>query len=41
MHAQRGEPADFALKGGLPPTLEKLYDDPSFKKEYPFARRDP
>jgi multiple sugar transport system substrate-binding protein len=28
---------DFALKGGLPPTLEKLYDDPSFKKEYPFG----
>jgi multiple sugar transport system substrate-binding protein len=28
---------DFALKGGLPPTLEKLYDDPAFKKEYPFG----
>ncbi len=28
---------DFALKGGLPPTLERLYDDPSFKKEYPFG----
>jgi multiple sugar transport system substrate-binding protein len=28
---------DFALKGGLPPTLEALYDDPSFKKEYPFG----
>ena len=26
---------DFALKGGLPPTLETLYDDPSFKKELP------
>jgi trehalose/maltose transport system substrate-binding protein len=28
---------NFALKGGLPPTLEKLYDDPAFKKDYPFA----
>jgi ABC-type glycerol-3-phosphate transport system substrate-binding protein len=28
---------DFALKGGLPPTLEALYDDPAFKKDYPFA----
>jgi multiple sugar transport system substrate-binding protein len=28
---------DFALKGGLPPTLEALYDDPQFKKDYPFA----
>jgi multiple sugar transport system substrate-binding protein len=28
---------EFALKGGLPPTLEGLYDDPSFKKEYPFG----
>jgi len=28
---------DFALKGGLPPTLESLYDDPSFKKAYPFG----
>jgi multiple sugar transport system substrate-binding protein len=27
----------FALKGGLPPTLSKLYDDPAFKKEYPFG----
>jgi multiple sugar transport system substrate-binding protein len=28
---------DFALKGGLPPTLEGLYDDPSFQKAYPFG----
>jgi multiple sugar transport system substrate-binding protein len=30
---QRG----FAIDGGLPPTIESLYDDPSFKKEYPFG----
>ncbi len=30
---QRG----FALDGGLPPTLSKLYDDPKFVKQYPFA----
>jgi multiple sugar transport system substrate-binding protein len=28
---------DFAVKGGLPPTLSSLYDDPSFVKAYPFA----
>jgi multiple sugar transport system substrate-binding protein len=28
---------DFAIKGGLPPTLNKLYDDPKFVKDYPFA----
>jgi multiple sugar transport system substrate-binding protein len=28
---------EAALKGGLPPTISKLYDDPSFKKDYPFA----
>jgi len=27
----------YATKGGLPPTLTKLYDDPKFKKAYPFA----
>jgi multiple sugar transport system substrate-binding protein len=27
----------FAIKGGLPPTLSALYDDPKFKKDYPFA----
>jgi multiple sugar transport system substrate-binding protein len=26
-----------AIKGGLPPTLARLYDDPSVRKEYPFA----
>ena len=26
-----------ALKGGLPPTLDALYDDPSLLKAYPFA----
>src|SRR3954454_20436644 len=30
---QRG----FALEGGLPPTMAKIYDDPKFKKDYPFA----
>ena len=28
---------DFALKGGLPPTLEEIYDDQEFVDEYPFA----
>ena len=28
---------NFANKGGLPPTLEALYDDPQFQKDYPFA----
>jgi multiple sugar transport system substrate-binding protein len=28
---------EAAIKGGLPPTLSQLYDDPSFRKEYPFA----
>jgi multiple sugar transport system substrate-binding protein len=27
----------FATKGGLPPTLASIYDDPAFKKAYPFA----
>ena len=26
----------YALKGGLPPTLDALYDDPSLAKAYPF-----
>lgn len=26
-----------ALEGGLPPTLRALYDEPAFKKEYPFS----
>jgi multiple sugar transport system substrate-binding protein len=26
-----------AVKGGLPPTLSSLYDNPKFKKNYPFA----
>lgn len=26
-----------ALKGGLPPTLASLYDEPGFRKDYPFA----
>jgi multiple sugar transport system substrate-binding protein len=29
---------DFALKGGLPPTLSKLYDDAAFEKQYPFGK---
>jgi multiple sugar transport system substrate-binding protein len=28
---------EAAIKGGLPPTLSQLYDDPSFRKAYPFA----
>jgi multiple sugar transport system substrate-binding protein len=28
---------EAAAKGGLPPTLAKIYDDPRFKKDYPFA----
>jgi len=28
----------YALKGGLPPTLGGLYDDPAFQREYPFWR---
>ncbi|MEV5333477.1 ABC transporter substrate-binding protein [Streptomyces werraensis] len=27
-----------ALKGGLPPTLRALYDEPEFMKEYPFSK---
>ena len=29
---------EAAIKGGLPPTLSKLYDDPSFLKQYPFGK---
>jgi len=29
---------DFALKGGLPPTLASIYDDPEFEKQYPFGK---
>jgi multiple sugar transport system substrate-binding protein len=28
---------EAAAKGGLPPTLAKIYADPTFKKDYPFA----
>lgn len=28
---------EAAAKGGLPPTLSKIYDDPKFKKIYPFG----
>jgi multiple sugar transport system substrate-binding protein len=28
---------EAAIKGGLPPTLNSLYDDASFKKAYPFS----
>ncbi len=27
-----------ALKGGLPPTLRSLYDEPQFMREYPFSK---
>ena len=33
MHHQR----EAAIKGGLPPTLNSLYDDPGLRKDYPFA----
>ncbi|MGZ8096431.1 MAG: hypothetical protein ACXW0L_08795 [Methylosarcina sp.] len=26
-----------AVKGGLPPTLEALYDDPEVRRRFPFA----
>jgi multiple sugar transport system substrate-binding protein len=34
-----GEPAErlYAQLDSLPPTLSKVYDDPKFKKSYPFA----
>ncbi len=28
---------EAAIKGGLPPTLSRLYDEPSLRKSYPFA----
>ena len=28
---------EAAIKGGLPPTLASLYDEPSLKKQYPFG----
>jgi multiple sugar transport system substrate-binding protein len=28
---------EAAIKGGLPPTLSALYDEPSFRKAYPFG----
>ena len=28
----------YALKGGLPPTLNALYDDPAMNKQYPFKQ---
>jgi multiple sugar transport system substrate-binding protein len=28
---------EFAITGGLPPTLESIYDDPKFQKQYPFG----
>jgi multiple sugar transport system substrate-binding protein len=27
-----------AIKGGLPPTISSLYDDPSLQKDYPFRK---
>jgi multiple sugar transport system substrate-binding protein len=36
MRDERNQRA-FATKGGLPPTLESLYDDKEFKKVYPFG----
>jgi multiple sugar transport system substrate-binding protein len=28
---------EAAIKGGLPPTLSRLYDEPGLRKSYPFA----
>jgi multiple sugar transport system substrate-binding protein len=36
LRAEESEIA-YAAKGGLPPTIEKLYSDPRLKKSYPFA----
>ena len=29
--------ATYAVQGGLPPTLARVYDDPAVRQEYPFA----
>jgi multiple sugar transport system substrate-binding protein len=29
--------AEYAVRGGLPPTLARVYDDPGVRAEYPFA----
>jgi multiple sugar transport system substrate-binding protein len=29
--------ASYAIQGGLPPTLARVYDDPAVREEYPFA----
>ena len=29
--------ASYAVQGGLPPTLARVYDDPAVREEYPFA----
>ena len=36
MRDERNQRA-FAIDGGLPPTLESLYDDPKFQEQYPFG----
>jgi multiple sugar transport system substrate-binding protein len=36
MRDERNQRA-FALEGGLPPTLESLYDDEKFQEQYPFG----
>jgi multiple sugar transport system substrate-binding protein len=28
---------DYAVRGGLPPTVAGVYDDPKLRKDYPFA----
>lgn len=32
-----GHQADYATRGGLPPTLARVYDEPDVRREYPFA----
>ena len=36
MPAQPRQPEGAAIKGGLPPTIADLYDDPSLQADYPF-----
>ncbi|MGZ4294129.1 MAG: hypothetical protein ACXVRM_07800 [Solirubrobacteraceae bacterium] len=38
--ANKQNQATDAVKGGLPPTLAALYDDPAVQKAHPFSRPD-
>ena len=37
MHDQREVAAQEAIKEGLPPVMNKVYDDAEVRKVYPFA----